>query len=46
LALGGLAGLTVLTTGLGQEKTIQQADSLSGNSNGSRQVKESELVTA
>ncbi len=43
--LGGLAGLTALTMGLGQEKTIAQADSLSAvSSNGTRVVAEDNLL--
>jgi regulator of protease activity HflC (stomatin/prohibitin superfamily) len=44
MQLGGLAGLTALTMGLGQEHTIQQADSVPAGSNGSRRVAEEELV--
>jgi regulator of protease activity HflC (stomatin/prohibitin superfamily) len=44
MQLGGLAGLTALTMGLGQENTIQQADSVPAGSNGSRRVAEKELV--
>lgn len=46
MQLGGLAGLTALTMGIGQGKTIQQPDSLPASSNGSRRVEEDELVTA
>lgn len=45
MQLGGLAGLTALTMGLGQEKTIAQADSLPAvSSNGTRAVAEDNLL--
>ena len=45
MQLGGLAGLTALTMGLGQEKTITQADSLPAvSSNGTRVLAEDNLL--
>jgi regulator of protease activity HflC (stomatin/prohibitin superfamily) len=45
MQLGGLAGLTALTMGLGQEKTIAQADSLPAvSSNGTRALAEDNLL--
>jgi hypothetical protein len=45
MQLGGLAGLTALTMGLGQEKTIAQADSLPAlTNNGNRALVEDNLL--
>ena len=45
MQLGGLAGLTALTMGLGQEKTIAQADSLPAvSTNGTRTLAEDNLL--
>jgi len=45
MQLGGLAGLTALTMGLGQEKTIAQADSLPAvSTNGTRALAEDNLL--
>jgi len=45
MQLGGLAGLTALTMGLGQEKTIAQADSLPAvSNNGTRTLAEDNLL--
>ena len=45
MQLGGLAGLTALTMGLGQEKTIAQADSLPAvSTNGTRALPEDNLL--
>src|SRR6202789_2392737 len=45
MQLGGLAGLTALTMGLDQEKTIAQADSLPAvSSNGTRALAEDNLL--
>ncbi len=46
MQLGGLAGMTALTMGLGQERTIKERESLLKNRNGSTPTPEDELVSA